>query len=461
MKQVVIIGGGITGLSAAFYLDRAIRDRHPRIRYTLLDQSSRWGGKIITERHDGFIVEGGPDSFITQKPWGLQLCRDLGLGDELLPCNEHLLKVYLQQRGGLIPLPDGFRFAAPTRLLPFAASPLFSPSGKLRMMMDWWIPPRRDETDESVASFVRRRFGEEAVNKIAGPLMAGIYVADPERLSLQSSFPMFAAMEKKYGSLIRGMRKAAATQPASSTAVFMSLKGGMADLVRALQARLTGDIRLGSSVRDIERSGHQYRVLTEDGPPVTADHVILAVPAHVASSLLNRIAPDVSRALAQIRYVSTATLSLAYPASAIPEPYRRKGFGFVIPQSEDSPLLACTWSSNKFNLRAPENHMLIRAFIGGSRNEGMTDTPDDKLNRRVQNELTRVMGISGQPLFSNISRWPKGNPQYDVGHKERVAAMEQALSATSGLHLAGSPYHGIGIPDCIHSAMKVVERITA
>lgn len=452
MKRVAIIGGGMSGLAAAHAC--AKRDD---LQWRLYERASRLGGKIVTEHVDGFVIEGGPDSFITQKPWGLALCRELGLEAELIPCNPDAQKIYILVKGKLQSLPTGFRLTAPTKFWPFIKSPLFSLWGKCRMGFDLFLPPRRDDADESVASFITRRLGREASDKIGGPLMAGIYVADPNRLSLMSTFPIFREMERKYGSLIRAMR-AATKRPAANRPLFMSFQGGMAQWVEQLSEPLKEHCVLNAPIERLWKEEKLFKL--QQGDQVdTFDHIILACPLHEAATLLEDLAPESAAALRSIRYVSTATISLGYrlPLQGVTQPL--DGYGFVVPASEQRDILACTWSSIKFSHRAPPDHFLLRAFVGGEHREDLPNLPDEELIELVKRELRDLMGLRQEPVVSRIYRWPNGNPQYDVGHKDRMLALMDQLRRIPGLHVAGSGYTGIGLPDCIRSGQAAVDEL--
>ncbi len=471
--DVVIVGGGIAGMSTAWYL----QEKAPDLSYALLESSERWGGKIDTvnvdvPEDDGddaqFVVEGGPDSFITQKPWGLELARELGLDDDLLPTNNEMRKVYVLNKGTPTPLPDGVLLIVPTKFTPFAMSTLISPAGKMRMGMDLFIPAKTDDEDETLAQFIQRRLGDEALDKIAEPLMSGIYNAEAEMQSVMATFPRFRAIEKKYGSLIKGMlaaRKNAPKPPPSNgdapkrpSSVFMSLKGGMTEMVTTLSQRLTGDCRLNTAVQSVTMSGDAgYSLTLSDGSTMQARNVVMAVPSFVAAELIADCAPDAVDVLNQIRYVSTGTVSMAFRRSEIDLPYN--GFGLVIPRSEGRNINAITLTSTKFNHRAPEGYVLLRVFFGGSRRPEMMEHDDELLLRIVREELRSIMGIKTDPLFHRIFRWHRSNPQYDVGHLDRVAAIEAALP--SGLYVTGSPYGGVGIPDCVHQSQMTVDKLIA
>jgi oxygen-dependent protoporphyrinogen oxidase len=484
MPHVTIIGGGIAGLAAAYYLQKKSRESGTLFNYSLIESAPCLGGKIVTDQVGDFIIEGGPDSFITQKPWATQLCRELGLADRLIPTNDERRNIYVLSKGKLVPFPGGYRLTVPTEFVPFALSPLISPLGKLRMGLDLVIPPRREQGDESLADFIRRRLGAEALDKIAGPVMAGIYVADPERLSLLSTFPMFAEMEQKYGSLIKAMRvskKSTVSHNASNngsgsrppvsgpfggqpsavggpSSMFTSLRGGMQELVEALAAQLQGDLRLGSRVIGLRRLSSGFEVTLDSSRTLQTDAVVIATPAFIAASLLEPIEPRLAVLLRQIRYVSTATVSLGYRRADLPTDLN--GFGFMVPKSENRQILACTWSSTKFDHRAPTDGALLRLFVGGDTKEHLVETlKDEELFALAQTELKAIMGITAPPVAQRVFRWPKGNAQYDVGHLDRVAEMEQLTAAIPGLYLTGSAFRGIGLPDCIKSALTTVEGL--
>ncbi len=464
--DVVIVGGGITGLAAAWSLQQL----EPAPRYSVLEAGPRWGGKILTETVSGpdespFIVEGGPDSFITQKPWALQLARTLGMEDQLLPTNEAQRRVYVLHRGRPVPLPEGVMLIVPTAFMPFIRSRLLTLPGKLRMGLDWFIPAKTDGEDETLADFINRRLGSEALDKIAEPLLAGIYNAEADRQSLLATFPRFRALEERHGSLIRGMlagrrARASAPPPAGNgqrpPSAFISFRGGMGELVEALTARLSGDMHLNTSVAALSRSETGYRLQLEDGRSVTASAIVLAVPAYVAGQLLGSIAPRAVARLRSIRYVSTGTVSLAFPRRTLRRPL--DGFGVVIPRSERRQINAITCTSTKFDHRAPDSHVLLRVFFGGSRTPETMGLSDRELLAVVRRELESIVGIRDEPTLQRIYRWAEANPQYDVGHLGLVSDIETALP--DGVFVAGSPYRGIGIPDCVHQAEQAVERVS-
>ncbi|MFQ6059182.1 MAG: protoporphyrinogen oxidase [Anaerolineae bacterium] len=468
MTRVIIVGGGIAGLATAYYLQEGARAAGIRLEYILIESRPRFGGTIVTDRLDGFVIEGGPDCFLSQKPWALELCQQLGLADRLIGTNDERRKVYVLWQGRLHELPEGVMLIVPTRFAPFLRSSLLSLSGKLRMGLDLVIPPKRDDDDESLADFVRRRLGSEALEKIAEPLMAGIHVADPERLSLKATFPRFIELEKKHGSLIRGMlaqrRRAAARGPDGARrrwSMFVSLRGGLTELVEALVGRLSaGSLMAGRRVVGLSRplgGAAPYTVHLDDGTSLRADAVVLATPAYITAHLLEGLNPSLAGALRAIPYVSTATVSLGYKRADLIHPL--DGFGFVVPKRENRKIMACTWTSAKFDGRAPHDHVLLRGFIGGTRAEHLVELDDEAMVRMVQEELRAIMGVTAEPVLARVYRWEKASPQYEVGHLERVAALEAMCAPHPGLFLTGSAYRGVGIPDCIHDGALTAERV--
>lgn len=461
---VAIVGGGIAGLSTAWYLQQR------GIAYVLVEQAGRWGGKILTEHVAAdvgapFVVEGGPDSFITQKPWGAALARELGLGPRLIGANEQLRQTYVLNKGRPAPLPDGVLMIVPTRFKPFVTSSLISPWGKLRMGMDLFIPARKDDADETLADFVRRRLGNECLDKIAEPLMSGIYNAEADRQSLMATFPRFRELEAKYGSLTRGMlasiqaRKSSTAGPATPgdkpLSAFVSLQEGSSELVVALENQLTGELRLHAGVVALEPAAAGWTLHLCDGSHLAASVVVLAVPSFVAAGLVRPLAPEAADLLKPIRYVGTGTISLAYRSADAPNPLH--GYGLVVPHSAHRPINAVTLSSVKFAHRAPDGRLLLRVFFGGSRSPQSMELDDDALAAMVRAELAALLGIRAEPLFQRIYRWPRSNPQYDVGHLQRVDAIERTLP--SGIFVTGSPFRGVGIPDCVKQGQETAGRV--
>ncbi len=464
--HVVIVGGGIAGLSTAYYMQKEADNSGRALRYTLVESASRLGGKLLTEHIDGFTVEGGPDSFITQKPAGLKLVSELGIEDELIATQDKNKGVFVYQGGKLKSLPDGVMLIVPTEIMPFALSTLFTPWGKLRMGMDLLLPGRQDDGDETLADFILRRLGNEALDRLAEPLMAGIYNAEAEDQSIMATFPRFRAIEKKHGSLIRGMLAARRNRPAPAPSngakprtVFMSLRPGISALSEAIADALNGEIRTGVSVQTIAALEQGYRLNLSDGGRLLADAVVLATPAYVTANMVEAMRPDLADSLRRIRYVSTGTLSLAYRRADVA--HDMKSFGLVIPRSEGRQINAITWTSSKWPYRAPDDAVLLRVFFGGSRHPEVFALPDDELLAVVKGEVVSIMGVTAEPMFSRIYRWQDASPQYDVGHLDRVSALEAACPP--GFFLSGSAYRGVGIPDCIAqgeaSARTVLQRL--
>lgn len=455
MRHTVIIGGGITGLATAFHLQRAAQGS---VAVTIIENAPRLGGKITSRHESGFLIEGGPDSFIARKPATLELCRALGLQDELIGANREKHSTFVLNGGSLHAFPDG--------VMPLVKSDLISWPGKLRMAAEMFIPPRLDGEDESLASFMRRRMGPEVLDKLAGPLLAGIYAADPEYLSMQSTFAMLPELERKYGSVLRGYltqrwrRSRGVKQSAKreSTSMFMTLRGGLQQLVENLALHLTfADIKLNSRVLAVMPIGNCYEILLQDGSCLRADDIVFATPAYVTATLVRDMDPRLAECLRAIRYVSTATVSLGFRKDDLKRSL--DGYGFVVPWQEGRAITACSWSSTKFAARAPEGFVLVRVFMGGARNERVAEQEEALLVDVARRELQATMGIAAHPVVSRAYRWHKGNPQYDVGHQMRVAEIDRMVAHHPGLHLAGAAYRGAGVPDCIESGARVAARI--
>jgi len=439
MNPLTIVGGGMAGLATAWAAQRAGRP------YRLFEASDRLGGKILSHRRDGFLLEGGPDSFLVEKPEGLDLCRELGLADQFIPSGGRAGQppnVRILFDGELVPLPAGCRLFIPTDPELFRRNTLLSPAGTERALAEIDIPPRAvDAPDESVAAFVTRRFGSEMLERVAGPVLAGIYGADPHKLSLQASFGKFARLEREHGSLMRALAPTSATpKPGKRPAPFMSLASGMQTMIDSLVPKLTGEIHLDHPVGELD-----------DSPTV------LAVPAAVAANLLEDIDSELATMLRELRTETTATVNLAYDRSAIEAP---EGFGFMSVLDDPSPLVGCTWVSNKFDQRSPPDGFLARAFVGGQKDQSVLELPDDELARLVHRELARLHpGLNTTtPQFSLVTRWLQGNPQYHVGHRERIAAIRARLPAH--IRLLGSPYDGVGLSDIIRGSDSLFQSGT-
>ena len=462
--KLAVVGGGIAGLAAAHRAVEVARERALPLELALFEAGDRVGGTIQTERHEGFLVECGPDSFLSEKPWALALCRRLGIEDRLVRTDDRFRRTYVAFRGRLHPLPDGFQLLAPTRLGPFVRSSLFSWPGKLRMALDL-VLPRGGDPDESLGGFVSRRLGREALERVAQPLVAGIYTADPDVLSLAATMPRFLELERKERSMIlglwRGARRAPAEAAGSSGArwsLFVTFADGMEELIRALAARLPSDaIRLKGRVASVTREGGGWRLGMADGSAAAADGVIIATESHQAGRMLRYTDPALSLLLDGISYASSATVTLGWRRADIPHPL--DGFGFVVPQVERRPIIACTFSSVKYPGRAPDGFALLRVFVGGALNEAVLDGDDETLTRIARAELGELLGIQAPPLLSRVSRYPKAMPQYHVGHLARVEAIEGCLRAHPGLTLVGGAYRGVGIADCVRSGEDAAARL--
>ncbi len=460
MPHVVIIGGGISGLAAAYRLQA---EAAGRLSWQLIEASPRFGGKIVTEHVDGFVIEGGPDSVIAQKPWALELMRELGLNDRLLPSRDGSGGTWVLHGGRQAPVPAGLQLMSPEQWGEFFSSPLLSWRAKLRFGLERWVPRRRDGSDESVAAFVRRRFGEGALWSLAEPLLAHVHAADIERMSLRATYPRLAELEARFGSVHRGVAALRAEQRASRQAkapVFWTLKGGLTELVEALVERLDStSLTAGRRVVNLCRRESGWSVGLEDGREIAARAVVLATPSAVTASLVDRFDAGLAERLRTFRQASMATVSLAYRVSDIPPAPR--GFGFFVPRRERRAVLAGSWTSIKFDQRAPEGFTLLRIFLGGEGGErnpkSVLELDDEALIPAVREDLGALLGLAARPVLTSLTRWPQGYPQYDVGHRSRVQDLEAALPP--GLLVAGSAYHGVGLPDCIRSGTEAAKRI--
>jgi oxygen-dependent protoporphyrinogen oxidase len=459
MTRIAIIGGGISGLAAAFALEE--HRRAGAVEYTLYESSSRLGGVLRTEHIQSCIVEAGPDSFITEKPWAADLCRTLGLGDQLIGSNDAARKTYILVRSRLIPMPDGLMFMVPTKILPTALSPLFSWSTKLRMAQEFLHPPHPAEADESVASFIGRHYGAEMVDRLADPLLSGVYGGEAASLSVLAVLPRFAEMERTHGSLGRAMiaTRKKMSRPANKPAppLFTSLKNGMQQLVEALVPHLNqASLITNAPVQSVRFETGGWTVLTGSNSH-RFDAVILAVPTHAAAPLLSFSSPDLSAELAAIRYTSSITIGLSYDRhvrQSLPP-----GFGFLVPRSEGKRLLAATFVHSKFPHRAPEDRALLRCFFAGPIAENIWHLSDDAIVAIVRNELQQILGLRAAPLFARVYKWKSAMAQYGVGHLERLDRVELLRQQLPGLALAGNGYRGIGVPDCIRSGQEAAKQV--
>ena len=444
MKKIIIIGGGIAGLAAAYRIQRKISEGAD-LECILLEGSDQFGGKISTEKSDGFVIERGPDSFISQKPAAIQLCKQLGLEDRLTGTNPNSPNTFVYTGGKLVTMPDGLSLMIPTKFLPFALTSLFSFPGKIRMALDLLIPRKDDDSDESLASFVRRRMGEEALSKMAEPMLAGIYASDPEKMSIGSTFPMFVETERKYRSLILGMlarKKAmlinAGTRPRTSYSLFMTLKNGLGEMVDAVIKKSPNiQFKSGVKVAALEKKEDGWHVKLGDGSECQADAIILATPGGITAKIIKPIAPDSAELLDRIHYVSTATVTLGYKKEGFS--HSLDGFGFVVPKAEGRSILACTWTSSKFPHRTPEGYVMLRCYLGGALQEEIAEKDAKTLETLVRNDLQKIMGINEAPIFCKVFQNHKSNVQYHVNHSERIDCVMEDLKNFQGFFSQAAP----------------------
>jgi protoporphyrinogen/coproporphyrinogen III oxidase len=456
MKRIAIIGGGISGLSAAFVFEQRRLAGMP-VEYVLFEASPRLGGVIFTERVDDCLVEAGPDSFLTEKPEASKLCRDLGIDDQLVGSNDSQRKTYILVNGKLIPMPDGLAFMIPTKILPAALSPLFSWHTKLKMTREWFHPPLEAKNDESVASFVGRHYGKEMVDRLADPLLSGVYGGDASQLSVKAVLPRFADMQQRHGSLGKATIKNRSQAIGKDTRpIFTSLKDGMQQLVDTLVLRIpTLCLRSNAQIQSLSPVDNGWRVSWKDNTD-QFDSVILAVPSCVAEKLLEDSSANLSSELRGIQYSSSVTVALGFDRKvrALLPP----GFGYLVPRGEGKRVLAVTFVHNKFPHRAPEHRALLRCFLGGTRDEPVLELPDDEILQIVRKELHQVLGIETEPRFARVYKWKAAMAQYNVGHLERLQRIEQLRRELSGLFFAGNAYNGIGVPDCVRSGQQAASQ---
>ena len=437
--KVLIVGGGISGLSAAYYLNKS------GIRPTVIEQLHKIGGVIQTDIQDGCVLEAGPDSFLAAKPWAMDLIRDLGLEDQVIESNDRLRVVHVLRSGKLIPLPQGLMMMVPTKIRPIIRTPLLGWKTKIRMGLELLRRPMGPQPDRSVYGLISDHYGEEANDYLAEPLLAGVYGGDPRQLSANSVLPRFIEMESKYGSLTRGVLSARSQQ--SKGSLFKTLKGGLAQLIAALAPSAD---RVRGQVETMQRANGGFRVRVS-GDWIQADQVVLATPAYRAGEILREMNGCLAELLGAIPYSSSLTLSLVYRKRDLE--HELPGFGFLVPKRERRHLVACTFVHNKFPFRAPEDKSVLRCFIGG---DSLAES-DDALERIACGELRDILRIGAQPLFTKIARWPQSMPQYTVGHEQRMQQIAQQVATISGLRLIGNAYGGVGIPDCIRAASCIID----
>ncbi|HEY0081753.1 MAG TPA: protoporphyrinogen oxidase [Pyrinomonadaceae bacterium] len=498
-RVAVVVGGGISGLAAAYQLTHHAPPGRPAPEVLLVEASARLGGTIRTHARDGFLLEGGPDAFISEKPEALELARQLGLEARLIETNAEHRRSFIVRGGRLRPVPEGFQLLAPSRFLPFLTTDIFTWGGKARMALDLFRPRRAraggDDDDESLADFVRRRFGREALERMAQPMVGGIYTADPEQLSLRATMPRFLDMERDHRSIIlamwRARRRAVSNTRGTSGArysLFLSFDGGMQTLSDALAAALPpGTARTGTTIEAInfDRETRRWQLRTAangnatadatgratdeatgramsngetgGGEIIAADDLCLAGPAHASARLVAGVDAELAFELGAIPYASTATVNLAFRRADIP--HALDGFGFVVPFVEHRRTLACTFSSVKFAGRAPAGHALMRAFVGGALQPEMYALEEDRMIDDVRADLRALLGIEAAPLFTHVEKWPRSMAQYHLGHLARVARIRRRLSDFPTLQLAGNAYGGAGVPDCIRSGRTAAKEM--
>ena len=460
-RRIAVIGGGFSGLAAAHRL----LELAPAIQVTLFEAGDRLGGVVRTEEQEGFLIEHGADMFTTREPWALDLCRRLGFVEELINTNSEHARAFVMRRGRLYPVPEGFTLMTPGRFWPLATSGLLSVAGKIRMAAEYFVPVRRDTSDESLASFVTRRLGREAYERLVQPLIGGIYTADPTKLSMQAALPMFLHMEQQHGGLIRAVRNRRGQGPIEKSSgarygLFAAPRRGMESMVRAIAKRIPqGTVRLNASVQSLTQDAAGSWTVTESGSSQVErfDAVLIATPAFHAADMLQIVSATLASELRAIPYASTAIVVLGYRRDQLK--HALDGFGIVVPQTEGRRFLAVSLSSVKFAGRAPADRVLLRVFIGGACQPELVDLADHELEQLAIRELEPLLGISGTPLRTRIIRWRNAMPQYQLGHLDRVARIDQEVASLRNLALAGNAYRGVGIPFCIHSGEQAAEKL--
>jgi oxygen-dependent protoporphyrinogen oxidase len=467
--KVVVVGGGVSGLGAAYKLRRAAEEGH-EVEFVVLERDARLGGKIKGENPDGYVIDGGPDCFLTQKPAVHRVARSLGITDRLLPSDESRKRTWILAGGRLHELPDGVMMMVPTKFWSFVTTGLFTWPGKLRMAMDLFLP-KKAPGDETLASFVKRRLGKQCLDRLAEPLVGGVHASDPDTMSLEATFPRFLEMEQQHGSLIKGfvaarlkmerMKREARRKGRERTSTFFtSFKGGMHELIDAMADAVGHErIRTDAPVGSIEPVGDGWRVVLEDGEALDADAVIVATEGWAAAELIGPIEPALGDVLGEIPHTSSATVSLAFEEAEVG--IDLEAFGVLCPQAEGRSIMAATYSSTKWPGRARKGHVLFRGFVGGPHNQEVLDYSDEALVEIVLSELRAILGLKGDPVLKRVFRWERGMPQYTLGHLDRVAAVDDWVAKTPGIAVAGGAYRGVGIPNCIESGEAAATKVLA
>jgi oxygen-dependent protoporphyrinogen oxidase len=456
--RIAIIGGGISGLSAAYYLEQE-RAKGAPVEYSLFESSGRLGGVMFSDMIGDCIVEGGPDSFLTEKPWANQLCAELGIANDLIGSNDAQRITYILVKGRLVPMPDGLMFMVPTKLIPTALTPLFSWATKFKMLGELMHPPQPVHKDETVAQLVERHFGAEVVDRLADPLLSGVYGGDAASLSVRAVLPKFVEMEESYGSLCRAMlaarKQLAAMRQANGykpKPLFSSLKGGMQQMIDAIVARLTPQwLQTDSTISSLQLKDGGWELITPRGAE-QFDSVIFATPARIASTMLAGIDRQLSDDLGQVEYSSSITCTLGFRREDLK--MCKPGFGFLVPRSEGTRMLATTFVHTKFPFRAPDDKALVRCFLGGAKDQGVLNLNDDEVTEVVRRELRQITGLKAEPWFVKVYRWDRAMAQYTPGHLERIERIGQTLKRMRNLSIAGNFYKGIGVPDCIRTGKE-------
>lgn len=465
--RAIVVGGGIAGLSAAYYLNKYAEQRREPLSITVIEAEAHWGGKIQTERFQGFVVEKGPDAFLVSKPWALDLCKELGIAGDLQPTNLDKQRTYILHRGRLRPLPNGLTMMLPTDLLSLMKTPLLSWAGKLRLLLDFTLPARVPDEEESLRDLLTRRLGMEAYETLIGPLASGIYAGDGAKLSAEAAFPYLLDLEAQQGSLLRGamrMRRERSQQadaPAlGSRSAFLAPAGGMQKMIEALIGRLKisgGELNAATMAKDIEHKGNGFLVYLDHGASLQANLLVLATPSYVTAKLVQNLSGDLAAELSGIEHASSITVSLAYHKRDIPRTL--DGYGYLIPRNEGRPALACTWTSTKFPHRAPLDNVLLRVFFGPTKQGLEIPEQGDMWVDLARDELRQTLDVREAPLFTWVQIWPRAMPQYNLGHLDRLTRIDKILTQVPGLALAGNSYRGVGIPDTVHLSMQIAEQL--
>ncbi len=461
IPRIAVIGGGISGLTCAYRLAELSQDKQFPIELTLLEASSRLGGTISTIQEEGCLLELGPDAIFTEKPAALQFGKKLGLENRWIGTNPQCRKSFVAYENKLYPVPEGFYLMAPSKLLPMLLSPLFSWKGKLRMLLEPFLPSKKNSGDESLASFVRRRLGAEVLERMAQPMIGGIYSTDPDSLSLEATFPKFLEWERIYGSVTKGLIRQLSSHQSRGPrySLFVSLKEGLEQFIKEIQKKLPNDtVRLGVEVKEIQPispSGKKFKLVYKNGTTEEFDGVSIATPSPIASKILNRLDPEISQELSKIEYASCLTVNLIYKTEDFKNPI--EGFGFVVPVTENKLLTGCTFSSIKFSDRAPQDKTILRVFIGGKQYSQISSLDNNAIVERVKKELKEILSLNSNPIRALLFHHKEALPQYKVGHRKIAEAVNEKIKHWAGLVLCGNGYSGTGIPDCIESGEKSAE----